>query len=678
MSLDRRAFLLALGAVPAAAVLLSSCSEQDAAKAPVGPDLAGADQAIRPQDDLYRHVNGTWLREYQLPPDKPSFGSFDEVGERTREQLRTIVESIGDGAAPGSDEQKIRDLYRAYLDTDAIERLGLTPVADLLAKVDAAQDKSALARTMSELGAEGVGGLIALGVGPDDKNSTQNIAFVGQSGLGLPDQSYYTDPDRNPARTGYQALLEKLAAAAQLPDPKGAATRVFELERKIAAGHWDNVRTRDPLAVYNSRTWAQLREMAPQFDWDAWLKPLSNKPELFGTVVVAEPSFVTAAGQLWGDTDIAVWREYLKLAVVRDFAAVLPKAFADPNFDFFSKQLNGVQQRPDRWKSALVRLNGTLGELVGKRYVAEHFSPEAKKAALDLVDNLRAAYKVKFENSDWMSKPTRDAAVAKLAKIEAKIGYPDTWRDYSGLTITQGKLVASLRAASVFETRREFGKLGNPVDRAEWHMNAQTTNAYYTASTNQIVFPAGILQPPFFSEDAEPAVNYGGIGAVIGHEMGHGFDDQGSQYDGDGNLRDWWTAEDKAAFDRKTKQLISQFDALVPVGLKPDQHVNGALTVGENLADLRGLLVALDAYAIAERKRGVQNPDYRPMFLTWGRIWRDKSRTEALAEQLDTDPHSPNEFRCNQVVRNVPDFYRTFDVKPADKLYLPEDQRVSI
>lgn len=672
-ALDRRKFLIALGVLPATA-LLPACSPSDKPKALVGPDMSGSNAAVRPQDDLYRFVNGKWLDEYKLPPDKVSFGTFDEVGDRVEEQLRDIVQGIHNPAA-GSDAQKIRDLYDARMDKAEIEKLGLTPLQDLFAKIDGASTKADLAKVMGAL--PGVG-LIGLGVTADPKNSNAHMPQVDQAGTGLGEQ-YYRKPEYADKLAAYRTFMEQIAAGAGFADPAGLARRVVDLEVRIAAGQWDNVRLRDTDASYNPRSWAELTALAPEFEWDAWLSGNTDRPkELFATVNVGQPSFMTEAGKLWAQVDIAEWRDYLRLGLVRGFAAYLPKAIADPNFDFFGKVLSGLEQRPEPWKTAVSTVSGSLGDPLGKLYVDKHFPPAAKKQALAMVDDLRAAYKENFQNSSWMSPPTRAAAIAKLEKIDAKIGYPDKWEDYAKVTVTRGKLIESLRAVGDFEAKRMFDKLGTPVDKSEWGMSPQTVNAYYNPSGNEIVFPAAFLQPPFFDKDAQPAVNYGAGGAVIGHEIGHGFDDQGAKYDGDGNLKDWWTPEDKTAFEAKTTALIAQYNALVPAGLPADQHVNGELTVGENLADLRGLEISLAAYRMLEKRGGRDDPDFRPMFESWGRTWRTKQTSESLESQLADDPHSPAEFRCNQVVRNLADFYATYDVKSGDKEYLPPEQRVSL
>lgn len=674
MALDRRKFLIALGLVPAVAVLPACSNNSGAEKALTGPDMSGSDAAVRPQDDLYRFVNGKWLKEYQLPPDKVSYGTFNEVGERVEQQLKEIIEGIHNPKS-GTDEQRIRDLYDARMDKDAIEQLGMTPLQDLFDAIDKAATKPDLAHVMG--GLPGVG-LIGLGIGSDPKDSNAYLPSVGQAGLGLGEQ-YYRKPELADKFAAYRTFMQRIAAGAGFPDPTAYANRVVDLEARIAPLHWDNVKTRDTDAVINERSWNELVALGPQFDWDPWLSGSTDRPKnLFDKLNVSEPSFITGAAALWAEVDIAAWREYLKLGLVRGFAAYLPKAIADPNFDFRGKEMSGLKQRPELWRSAVDTVNGTAGDALGKLYVDKHFPPESKKRALEMVDDLRAAYKVNFQNSSWMSPATKDAAVAKLEKINAKIGYPDKWEDYAKLTVTRGKLIESLRAADDFETKRGFDRLGTPVDKTEWGMSPQTVNAYYNASGNEIVFPAAFLQPPFFDPEAEPAVNFGAGGAVIGHEIGHGFDDQGSKFDGDGNLKDWWTPADKAAFKAKTDQLIAQYDALVPEGLPADQHVNGALTVGENLADLRGLEISLAAFAMAQKRDGVDNPDYLPMFESWGRTWRTKMTDQALESQISSDPHSPAEFRSNQVVRNLDQFYKTYGVKDGDKEYLPPDQRVTL
>ncbi|RDI46157.1 M13 family metallopeptidase [Nocardia mexicana] len=669
--LERRAFLIALGLVPAAAAL-GACSKDEAPKQLHGADLSGVDEAVRPQDDLYRYVNGKWLREYQLPPDKAGYGAGTEAAERTQDQLREIIDGIRD-PEQGTEAQHIRDLYDARVDWDEIERLGMTPLQPMFDQIDRAATKPDLARVMGELP---LGGLIGLGVGIDRKKTDSYVPSIGQSGIGLGEE-YYRKPEYADKLAAYRTFMEQIAAGAGLPDPAALAGRVVDLETRIASHHWDNVRLRDANATYNRMTWAQLVELGKGFDWEPWLSGNTGRPkELFAELVVGQPSYIPAAAQLWAEVDIAGWREYLKLSLIRSFAKYLPKAINDANFHFNGTVMAGQKERPERWKYGVGIVQESLGEQLGKLYVDKYFPPEAKDEVKKMVADLMAAYREDFRNSSWMAPATRDAALLKLEKMTVKLGYPDKWTDYSGLKITRGKLVESLVAINNFEARRAFDRLGTPVDKAEWNSTPQTVNAFYSPSNNEITFPAAYLQPPFFDKDSQLAVNFGAVGATIGHEIGHGFDDQGSKYDATGNLRNWWTPEDRAAFDAKSKQLVDQFNVLVPEGLEPNQHVNGELTLGENLADLRGLQIALAAYRMAEQRAG-REPDYRSMFMSWARSWRGKQTRELTAELL-TDTHSPNEFRCNQVVRNLQEFYDTFGVKEGDKLFLLPDQRVTL
>ncbi|MFD3704978.1 M13 family metallopeptidase [Nocardia sp. NPDC058658] len=669
--LDRRAFLIAMGLVPVAAAL-ASCSSDAPQVQLTGVDMSGGDPAIRPQDDLYRHVNGTWLRDYQLPPDKASVGAITDANDRTLDQLRAIIESIKD-PKPGSEAQQIKDLYDARMDLDEIERLGTTPLTGLFGAIDKAQGKPELAKVMAEAP---IAGLIGMGIGIDRKNSKAYIPSVSQAGLTLGEQ-YYRKPEFAAQLAGYQVYLEQLAAGLGMPDPAGVAQRTLDLEKRIAAGHWDSVRLRNTDATYNLMSWQEMTELGPQFDWDPWLSGMTDRPKsLFDKMVVGQPSFITAAAQLWAEVDIAQWRDYLKLQVADTYARFLPKTIADARFEFVGRVLSGLEEKPEMWRSAVGVVDSNLGEPLGKLYVDKHFPPSAKERALEMVADVTAAYRDNFTNSTWMTQPTREASIAKLDKLSTQIGYPDKWVDYSSVRVTRGHLIESLLAINAFESKRAFARLGTEVDRMEWSMSPQTVNAYYSPTMNQMVFPAAYLQPPFFDKDAQDAVNYGAVGSTIGHEIGHGFDDQGSKYDGDGNRRDWWTPEDLAAFDAKTQQIIAQYDVLVPEGAPEGQHVNGPLTVGENLADLRGLQIALAAYQKVAERSGEQ-ADFRTMFMSWARQWRDKQTEEATLQGLQ-DTHSPNEFRCNQVVRNIGEFYTTFEVKDTDKLFMPQDQRVTL
>ncbi|WP_018177812.1 M13 family metallopeptidase [Jongsikchunia kroppenstedtii] len=681
-AIDRRAFLTATLGLAASAAVLAACGGSSSSKK-VGPDLSGADPAIRPQDDLFRAINGTWLRDTPIPPDKSGIDTFSDLSDEAQKNLKSILEGIGSNAT--GDDRKIRDLYDSYLDTATIDRLGLSPIDDLLVAVDRAQTREQLTQVMAQASTQGSTDLLTIQVAPDPKDATQYLPNLNQSGLGLPDESYYREPDYADTRAAYVAMLQKFATLAAMPDPAGTAQRMLALETAIAKGQWDNVRTRDAQATYNPRTWTEFTASAPGIDWAIWRSAVGATEQQFEKVVLAEPSYFTAVAQVWSTAAINDLREYVRLSIIRDFSAYLPKAYSDAQFAFYKGTLSGLKQQPDRWKNGVKLVDSTLGEALGRRYVDKYFPANAKKQALELVDNLLAAYRASFATLSWMTEPTRQAAIAKLNKITVKIGYPDSWRNYDAVTINKSTLIANLRSATSAENTRQLNKLGKPVDRGEWQMTPQTVNAYYDPSYNEIVFPAAVLQAPFFSPDAEPEVNYGGIGGVIGHEIGHGFDDQGSQYDGDGNLRDWWTPADRAAFDQKTKALIAQYNVLVPAGLAPNQHVDGALTVGENLADLGGLSISIAAYKIATKQQGPsqQQPTADParltqLFQSWARIWRGKDTPERMVSLLATDPHSPNEFRCNQVVRNLATFHSTFNVQPSDKEYLAPADRVTV
>ncbi|MFC9437663.1 M13 family metallopeptidase [Nocardia sp. NPDC057030] len=668
--ISRRDLLRSAGVV-AAAMIPVACGSS--ANPGVGPDLTGLDATVRPQDDLYRHTNGQWLRAYKLPDDQPVCSAMTDAMHRVERQLRDIIEGIRE-PVPATAEQQIRDLYAACLDNSAIERLGMTPLADLFADIDAAETKSELARVMGRLP---IPGLIAIYVDIDRKDSRRYLATLAQSGLGM-DSRYYRDPEFNTHLDAYRRYLERVAGASGLADPAGVSTRVVELERRLAMAHCDAVQDQDAAATYNLLSWSELRGLAPDFDFDAWLSGQTTQPlELFARVVVRQPSFVAAAGALWAGVDLAQWREYLRLNVIQGFSRFLPEAIATANFDFRHRFMGGTDRPDQPWQRAIATVNAELGPQLGKLYVAKHFPPAAKDRMHDLVDDLLVAYRAHFRESSWMSEATRTRAIAKLDKIETLIGSPDRWPDYSSVPITPDRLIESLRAVRDFTARRQFERLSTAVDKSEWTTTPQTVNAFYTPTSNQIVFPAAFLQPPYFDKDADPAANYGAIGAIIGHEIGHGFDDQGSEYDGDGNLSDWWAPADRAAFDAKTRQLVGQYDGLVPEGFDAAHHVDGRLTVSENLADLLGLQVAVAAYRRAARRRG-EPPEFRTLFLSWARCWRMKQTDQFAMAALAANTHAPAEFRTNQIVRNIPEFYSAFEVTHGDRLFLPEEQRLAL
>ncbi|MFF2555050.1 M13 family metallopeptidase [Nocardia sp. NPDC058058] len=677
--MDRRTLLTALVTVPAAMALLPACSGDSRTK-PRGPDLSGADPGVRPQDDLYRHVNGKWLTEYPLEADATVYGTGAEVQDRNTSWLREYIEGIEHPVA-GSDEQKVRDLYDACLDTAAVERLGLAPIQDLIDDIDSAATKSDLARLMGavtiQIPRRGVldpCSLFCVLVLPDPQDATTHTVVLGQAGIGLP-ASVYLRPQFTAQLDAYRILLQSLATAAGFPDPAGAAHRVLELEKRIVAEHWDEVRLRDTNAFLNRFKWSELSTLAPGFDWEAWRTGLGAPTERLGAVIVGEPSYFTAAAKIWMDTDIPLWREYLKLGVVREFAGLLSTGFADPDFAFTSVR-TGLTKRPTRSEFAFAIVERYLGDVLSKAFVTQHFSSETKRQVEEIVTGIRKAHRDALTDSAWMTADTRASALTKLDRMGVGIGGPDSWQDYSGMTVTAGRLVASIRAAMRFGWKALFELAGTPVRPSEWRLHAHTTEAMY--HPNAFELPAGILQPPFFDSGAEPAVNYGAIGTIIGHEIGHAFDDQGSHYDADGNLREWWTPADRTEFERRLHGLIPQFDGLIPEGLESPNRVDGTRTLSENSADLRGLIAALAAFRHAEQLRGITDPDFVPFFLAYARAWRRKSRPEVVANQLASDGHAPPEFRVNQIVRNVPEFYTAFGVREGDKLYLAPDQRITL
>ncbi|WP_306361993.1 M13 family metallopeptidase [Nocardia sp. CC227C] len=674
--MDRRRFLATTASVPLL-VALAACTSAAPRRA-TGPDLTGLDAAVRPQDDLYRHVNGAWLRDVELPADKPAHGAFEELIERTEDRLRELLEELS-VARPGTDEQRLQRLYRGFLDTDARDRAGIEPLADLLAELEKATDKPELARLMGKLTTLGVAGPIGVRIQPDRKDPSRHRAYLVQSGLGMPDRSFYLDAEYDAQRGAYRTYLERIAAAAGMAAPAELATRTLALETEIARGHVDLTALIASLSSYQPYPWRQLPELAPGFDWDAWLAGVTDAPGAFDTVVADQPGHLTATARLWAATDIATLRDYLRLLVVTRYAPTLSAPFTEAHFEFFDRTLQGTRQPPPRWRTALTVVRERLGDALGRRYAERHFPAESRARVEELVTDLLSAYRTALSETEWMSEATRREALAKVDGVVPLVGHPERWRDYDGLEFPDGTLIAALRAADTFEFRWQLAKLGRPVDRSEWTMlTSADVNASYSWELNHICLPAAILQPPFFDPDADAAVNHGGIGMVIAHEMGHGFDSGGSKFDAGGSLRDWWTAADKAAFEAKTRLVIEQYDPLVPAGLAPEQHVDGALTVIENLADLRGLATALAAFRLAERRRGNSTPDYRPVFLAYARIWRHAASPEYTATMLALDSHAPAEFRVNQVVRNMPEFYTAFEVRPSDRLYLAETARVAM
>jgi len=644
------------------------------------------DPAVRPQDDLFGHVNGRWLAEAEIPADRSSWGAFVALADAAEQQVREIVESLA--ADPGEtvtagdpvaaeEARKISALYASFMDTDALERRGTEPVRPLLDAVGALRDVRDLAAFLGE--AERIGGFGLFGsyVDTDARDSDRYLFHLAQGGLGLPDESYYREDKHAETRTAYVAYLTRLLTLGGHQDPEGAAARVLDLDTRMAAGHWERAETRDVQKTYNLLTRAELEQLCPAFDWKVYVTNLGGGEQTLAEVVVRQPSYLAHLSTLLGEVELARWQEWLTTRVLRSMASFLTEDFVETNFDFYGRTLSGTPELRARWKRGISFVEGAIGEAVGKQYVARHFPPDSKVKMDELVANLLEAYRTSIASLDWMTEETKQRAFDKLGTFRPKIGYPDEFRDYSKLEVGDD-LVANAAAAAAFSTDRELAKIGAPVDRDEWFMLPQTVNAYYNPGTNEICFPAAILQRPFFAPDADPAENYGGIGAVIGHEIGHGFDDQGAQYDGAGNLHDWWTPADKAAFEVRSQALKEQYDGLSPRSL-PDERVNGSLTVGENIGDLGGLTIGHRAYLLSEEAAGreVTREGREKVFLNWGYVWRTKRRPEQERQYLTTDPHSPPELRAN-IVRNLEEFHEVFETAPGDGLWLDPDQRVRI
>jgi putative endopeptidase len=651
------------------------------AAAPVsGITAANFDQTVRAQDDLYRHVNGSWLKTTEIPADKSNYGSFTKLADDAQAQLKDIIEASAAGKnAAGSEEQKVGDFYNSYMNEAKREELGLKPIEPMLAEIDALKDKSALAAWFAQAQRKGVNTPVAFFVNNDEKDTTQYMSYFYQSGLGLPDRDFYfKDDEKSKAiRAAYLKHIESMFTLAGFKDPATSAKKIYGLEEKMAKGQWTRVENRDPQKTYNKVETAKLNTLTSEFDWSAFVNGLGLANQ--ANVVVAQPTYISELGKVMKATSLDDWKLYAKWQVLSGAAPVLAKAFDDENFGFYSKTLRGTQEQQPRWKRAVQTIDGAIGEAVGKIYVSKHFPPEAKAKMEKLVQNLLVGFGQGIDGLEWMGAETKKAAHEKLGKFTYKIGYPDKWRDYSALEIKADDLLGNIVRATEFEYNRNLNKLGKPIDRSEWFMTPQTVNAYYNPTMNEIVFPAAILQPPFFDMKADDAVNYGGIGAVIGHEVGHGFDDQGSQYDGDGNLRNWWTEQDQNEFKARTGKLVAQYNAFEPL---PGKKVNGELTLGENIGDLGGLTIAYKAYQLSLAGQPAPMIDNmsgdQRFFMGWAQVWARKYRDEELNQRLVTDPHSPSEYRCNGIVANLPEFYAAFDVKEGDKLFLKPEDRVKI
>ncbi|MEZ0577381.1 M13 family metallopeptidase [Nocardioides sp. MH1] len=642
----------------------------------------GMDTDIRPQDDLFGHVNGRWLVETEIPSDRSSWGPFVQLADVCEQQVRDIITDVAASDSGDEESRKIADLYNSFMDTERIATLGIGPIRAQLDAASGLRDVRDLAAYLGEFERIGGYGVFGSYVDTDDRNSERYLFHILQGGLGLPDESYYRDDKFAEIRDAYVAYLGRLLTLGEHPDPEGAAQRILALDTELAKGHWERAETRDVQKTYNLHTAEELKALCPAFDWDAYVTNLgghlTGEHATIAEVCVRQPSYLEHLSTVLTDTPMETWRDWMYSRVLRSAAPYLPDEFVETNFDFYGRTLSGTPELRARWKRAVSFVEGAVGEAVGKEYVARHFPPESKALMDDLVANLLAAYRQSISQLDWMTESTKERAYEKLATFRPKIAYPDRFRDYSGLSVSATDLIGNAQASSAFETDRHLTKIGSPVDRDEWFMLPQTVNAYYNPGTNEICFPAGILQKPFFSPDALAAENYGGIGAVIGHEIGHGFDDQGAQYDGAGNLNDWWTPDDKAAFEVKSKTLIEQYDGFSPRNL-PDEKVNGALTVGENIGDLGGLTIGHRAFVIAEEAAGgeASAEDRRKLFMNWAYVWRTKRRSEQERQYLTIDPHSPPEFRAN-IVRNLDEFHEVFETTEGDGLWLDPGDRVRI
>ena len=643
-----------------------------------GIDLQAMNTSVRPQDDFFTYVNGQWMETTEIPADKSRWGGFSILRDKSTEQVKALIMEAGENADSAGAKQ-IGALYNSFMNVDGIEATGLAALSGELKKIDSIESRKDLTDYFAYADTAGFDAPFGAFIYQDMKDVENYITFMWQAGLGLPDRDYYFD-DSEKGQKLQQAYMDYLVKAqdiAGLEDSTDYADKIYQLEKSLAEHHRSRVDNRDPDKYFNKKSVEELAELMPAVDWDSYLPAaMLDKAD---SVVIGQPEYLQAASEIIANTDMDTWRRYLKIKVLSAMAPYMHEELAQAHFDFYSTAVRGVEEMEPRWKRAVQFVNGSVGELVGKRYVEKHFPPEAKARMVELVDNLKGAYRESIESLTWMSDDTKQEALNKLANFTTKIGYPDKWRDYSALEVSADNLVANVLSANLFEASYERSKLGQPINRDEWGMSPQTVNAYYNPAMNEIVFPAAILQPPFFNMQADDAVNYGGIGGVIGHEIGHGFDDKGSKFDGKGYLNNWWSDSDRANFDKLTNKLVAQYNGFEPI---EGETVNGELTLGENIGDLSGLGIAYKAYKMS--LNGEEAPvldgftgDQR-VFMGWAQVWRSKIRDEALSERLKTDPHSPAEYRVQGVLPNISAFYTAFDVKEGDGMYLPEEERVVI
>jgi putative endopeptidase len=662
----------------AVVLLMASCNKKQELIS--GITKKNMDTLANPGDNFEQYVNGTWKKNNKIPADKSSYGAFDMLYDQSQKDVKAIIEEASKGSfAEGSDQQKIGDYYASFINRKDRDAKGIAPIQPELKNIDAIANYSDLAAYFGKSNKTGVSIPFSIAVTEDFKNPKQYMLMTWQGGLGLPEREYYLQNDAKMVdiRKKYVAHVEKMLQLVGISNPTESAAQIMALESTLASSHMKKEDTRNTAALYNKYAVKDLKTLMPDFNWTAMLKNAGINNEK--NIVIAQVEYTKSLNNIIKNTPITTWKTYLKWSLINNTASYLTTALDKQNFEFYGKALYGTEAQEADWKRAVSAVNEGLGEIVGKVYVEKHFSAEAKERMTVMVKNLLKAYAESIKKLDWMSANTKKEALAKVDKFMIKIGYPDKWRDYSTLKVAKNDLFGNAERATEFEYNRMLSKLGKPVDRAEWGMTPQTVNAYYNPTLNEIVFPAAILQPPFFNLNADDAVNYGGIGAVIGHEIGHGFDDQGSTFDGDGVMKNWWTPADLTAFQARTNALVNQYSTFKAF---PDLNINGAFTLGENIGDLGGLSIAIKAYKMSLNGKEAPVMDgytgIQRVFLGWGQVWLDKSREEALRSQVASDPHSPAKFRINGVVRNVPEFYEAFQIKPTDSLYLAPEKRVKI
>jgi len=680
-------------AVCSSLILLSGCNsnnnttEESSITAPQksaltsGIDLTNMDKGIRPQDNFYRYINGGWMKRYEIPDDKTAIGSFYDLRDKADDDVKAIIEELAatKNLKNGSDEQKVADLFRSYMNNEKRNAAGITPISSILTEIELIKTKDDLASFFGKHSTTGVNSPLALYINIDAKNSSSYAIHIWQSGLNLPDKDYYFNEAERfvNLRRGYITHIENMYNIAGISDSKTAAKNIMALETSLAEYHWTRVQSRDSEKRYNKFATNDLNSITNKFNWQAFLaaEGVASQKD----IVINQPDFIEGFGKVFDETSLDTWKQYLTFNTLNAFSSYLTTDLDNENFDFFSRQLSGRKEQRPQWKRGVSVVNSNLGEIIGKVYVTRHFTPKAKSRMSELVENLRNAYGASIDDLAWMSADTKKAAHVKLAAFTPKIGYPDKWEDYSSLVIKSDELVNNIINSRKVVSDKSIAKLGGPIRKWEWHMTPQTVNAYYNPAANEIVFPAAILQAPFFNMQADDAVNYGGIGAVIGHEMGHGFDDQGSKYDATGNLRNWWTKQDLKEFSNRTKSLVKQYSNYQ---VFEDLNVNGELTLGENIGDLSGVTIAYKAYKASLNGKKAPVIDgltgEQRFFMGYAQIWRSKIVEKSMRNRVATDPHSPGEFRALGSLSNMDEFYQAFNVKEGDAMYIAPEKRVKI